>query len=297
VKKWIISVIVFLGVGAGLGNLGNLDSDTLPVVGQIITMAAVGLLGIIKLYTKEAKDEDQNGVPDSIQGTWLGKALKYAVPILMTIAGAAGVTVLSGCSANPQWLGVSLEDTYVQPEGDPAEWEPGDPLDIGGMITSGFSLWGQEVFVSTQFTEESIGACLEGTDIARICWKQDREGPSFDFRLGPEFPIKGGGAHTTGGSSGAGEDRVRLDGTEVRDLDYCSGSDLSDFGYAVHCRYKLGIWFHSRYGGRVEGIRSRVRRTYSRDRSAVQSKRGENRGWASGYRRAAGPYRNVVRQA
>lgn len=89
-KRWLILLVIALGAGAGVGNLSYLDG--LPLAGQVTMILSVGLLALLRL----APDENQNTVPDVLEGTWLEPLVKWLIPVLMAIAAAGGAVLVSG---------------------------------------------------------------------------------------------------------------------------------------------------------------------------------------------------------
>lgn len=166
IKQWIVSVVVFLGAGAGLGNLGNLEGDALPIAGQVVTLIAVGLLGLIKM----AKDEDKDNVPDVVQGTWAGKVIKYLVPILLALAGVAGVTMMSGCSGAPvaEWVNSSIKGNATVRQGGR----------VDGVVETNhnFLIYGTPVSLDMYYADRSLGGCITISNTIPICYKHVFEG-------------------------------------------------------------------------------------------------------------------------
>jgi hypothetical protein len=93
-RQWIVGILVALGAGAGVGNLGNLEDGATPVVAQVMALVAFALLALLKA----APDVNQNKVPDALEGTWAEPLVKWLLPILMGLAAAGGVVLTGGCS-------------------------------------------------------------------------------------------------------------------------------------------------------------------------------------------------------
>lgn len=166
-KRWIISIVVFLGVGAGFGNLDNLEGNALPIAGQIITLVAVGLLALIKA----AKDEDHDNVPDAVQATRFGKIVKWLVPILVGIAGAAGVTTLSGCGGSQ--VPVAWVDSSIKGE---ATITQGGSVDGYAETNHNFLIYGMPVSLNMYYADRSVGGCITIANMLPVCYKHVFEG-------------------------------------------------------------------------------------------------------------------------
>jgi hypothetical protein len=184
-KRWIISVIVFLGVGAGLGNLDNLQDGVLPVVAQIALLVAVGLLVLIKA----APDVDKDDVPDLLQGTWFGKLIKWLVPILAGIAAAGGVTMAAGCAA-------------AMPKAPPLVWTgaglgvEATPDGVYGQASADMEVFGIPVDLELQGDSFSraVAVCARVDGLPQVCVKYDGA-----MRLGGILrPPPGTGKRVTG---------------------------------------------------------------------------------------------------